>query len=130
MNAIRKRTVTKLENEYAQQSERAKAAKNKKRKRLYRRLAVFFVFAAVMTVAMISTFVSQTSALEQKVEIKNEREAELKELEKQHEALENEIVKLNDEEYIAKLARKDYFLSQEGEIIFSLPEEKKEKASN
>jgi cell division protein DivIC len=124
MSAIRKRKIAKLENEYIQQSEKAGFAKTRKQKRLFRRLAVFFVFALIMAVTMVSTFVSQTSALEQKLKVHEEREKELESLQKDHKILENEIVKLNDEEYIAKLARKDYFLSQEGEIIFSLPEEK------
>jgi cell division protein DivIC len=43
------------------------------------------------------------------------------------------IVKLNDDEYIAKLARKEYFLSNDNEIIFTLPEtesQEKVKVSN
>lgn len=35
----------------------------------------------------------------------------------------NEISKLENEDYIAKLAREKYFKSEEGEIIFKLPEE-------
>jgi cell division protein DivIC len=124
MSAIRKRTITKLNNEYIEQSKEAGIAKTRKQKRLFRRLAVFFVFASVMSIIMISTFVSQTAALEEKLKTKEIREQELKDLKNQHETLEDEIVKLNDDEYIAKLARKEYFLSQEGEIIFSLPEEK------
>lgn len=38
--------------------------------------------------------------------------------------LQEEIVKLNDDDYIAKLARRDYFLSENNEIIFNLPKEK------
>ncbi len=34
-------------------------------------------------------------------------------------------MKLNDDDYIAKLARKEYFLSEKNEIIFSIPENKK-----
>ena len=48
--------------------------------------------------------------------------------------LKDEIVKLNDDEYIGKLARKEYFLSDDNEIIFTLPEKKdkeeKEKSPN
>ncbi|MBM4765302.1 septum formation initiator family protein [Bacillus sp. B15-48] len=124
MSAIRKRTIAKLENEYIQQRKNEGIAKTRKQKRLYRRLAVFFVFAVFMTVIMLTTFISQTAALEEKQQIMEEREQELAELQKRHAYLENEISKLNDEEYIAKLARRDYFLSQEGEIIFSLPEGK------
>ena len=47
---------------------------------------------------------------------------QLAKLEKEQRLLEEEIVKLNDDEYIAKFARKEYFLSDDGEIIFNLPE--------
>ena len=38
-------------------------------------------------------------------------------------------VKLNDDDYIAKLARKEYFFSKKNEIIFNIPEDKKEKST-
>ncbi len=123
MNAIRKRNVSKIENNYVQQSEKAGIAEKRKRKLLFRRLAFFFVITTVISIFMISTFISRTSALETKLEEKQELEMELSKLQKKQNLLEEEIVKLNDEEYIAKLARRDYFLSQEGEIIFNLPEE-------
>ncbi|MBY0095467.1 FtsB family cell division protein [Mesobacillus maritimus] len=122
MNAIRKRNISKLENEYTQQSEKAGIAEKRKRKVLFRRLAVFFVLATIISAVMISTFISRTSALETKLDEKERLETELAKLQKQQKHLEEEIVKLNDEEYIAKLARRDYFLSQEGEIIFNIPE--------
>ena len=54
---------------------------------------------------------------------------ELVSLKKDEVLLKEEIVKLNDDEYIAKLARKDYFLSDKDEIIFTLPETKKQENS-
>ena len=54
-------------------------------------------------------------------------EAELDSLKQDEVLLKEEIVKLNDDEYIAKLARKEYFLSKDNEIIFTLPEKKKQK---
>lgn len=42
-------------------------------------------------------------------------------------ALENQANLLKDEEYVAKLARSRYYLSQDGEIIFSLPEDNDSK---
>ncbi|WP_404330660.1 septum formation initiator family protein [Mesobacillus maritimus] len=122
MNAIRKRNISKLENEYTQQSEKAGIAEKRKRKVLFRRLAVLFVMISIISVVMISTFISRTSALESKLDEKERLEMELADLQKDQKHLEEEIVKLNDEEYIAKLARRDYFLSQEGEIIFNLPD--------
>ena len=52
-------------------------------------------------------------------------EETLAKLERKQMILENEIVKLNDDEYIAKLARSEYFLSDKGEIIFNIPEPEK-----
>lgn len=124
MSAIRNRNVAKIENQYVTQQEVAGIAENRKRKRLFRRLTVFFAFASIITILMITTFISQTSALEQKQEIMKDRNQELSSLKKRQEVLEEEIVKLNDDEYIAKLARSEYFLSEKGEIIFKLPDEK------
>ena len=122
MSAIGKRKIAKMDNEYVQQSEKAGLAASRKRKLLYRRLAVFFIFASIVTAAMIATFVSQSSVLAQKQEELQEQEEKLAKLQKRQQVLEEEIVKLNDEEYIAKLARRDFFLSDKGEIIFHLPE--------
>jgi len=60
-------------------------------------------------------------------EEKQKADQELVALKKDETILKEEIIKLNDEEYIAKLARKDFFLSDSNEIIFNLPAEKKDK---
>lgn len=127
MSAIKKRNVTKLQSGYVQQHERNEQIAVKRKRLILRRLVVFFLFAIFVSYFMISTLVSQASSLD---EIKQEQEQlqqELKDLEKKETILKEEIVKLNDDEYIAKLARKDYFLSEQGEIIFNIPKEKKEK---
>lgn len=129
MSAIKKRSVTKISSGYVQQHERNEMQAAKRKKLIIRRLMVFFLFAGVTSYFLISTLVSQASALE---EIKAEQQqlhGELKGLEKTEQILKEEIVKLNDDEYIAKLARKDYFLSEQGEIIFNIPNEEKEKVT-
>jgi cell division protein DivIC len=126
MSVIRKKSIAKIENQYVQQREIAWIAESRKRKLLFRRLAVFGLFAAVISYLMISTFISQTAALEKKQKEKEMLEQKLASLEKKQEILDEEIVKLNDDEYIAKLARREYFLSEKNEIIFNLPKDKKE----
>lgn len=126
MGVIRKRKITKIENQYVQQREVAGLAENRKRKLLFRRLAVFALFASVISFLMISTFISQSAALEKKQAEKEKLEQKLAVLQKKQEILDEEIVKLNDDEYIAKLARREYFLSEKNEIIFNLPKEKKD----
>ncbi|MCM3667095.1 septum formation initiator family protein [Mesobacillus subterraneus] len=126
MSVIRKRNIAKIENQYVQQREKAGIAETRKRKLLFRRLAVFALFASVISYLMISTFITQSSALDKKQAEKERLEQKLAGLQKKQEILDEEIVKLNDDEYIAKLARKEYFLSEKNEIIFNLPKEKKD----
>ncbi|MEH7444683.1 septum formation initiator family protein [Bacillus sp. JJ1122] len=126
MSVIRKRNISKIENQYVQQREIAGIAESRKRKLLFRRLAVFALFASVISYLMISTFISQSASLENKKAEKEHLEQKLASLEKKQEILDEEIVKLNDDEYIAKLARKEYFLSEKNEIIFNLPKDKKD----
>ncbi|MBT2679200.1 septum formation initiator family protein [Bacillus sp. ISL-35] len=126
MSVIRKKNIARIENQYVQQREKAGIAETRKRKLLFRRLAVFALFASVISYLMISTFISQTAALEKKQADKAQLEQKLANLQKKQEILDEEIVKLNDDEYIAKLARKEYFLSEKNEIIFNLPKEKKD----
>jgi cell division protein DivIC len=126
MGVIRKKNIAKIENQYVQQREKAGIAETRKRKLLFRRLAVFALFATVISYLMISTFISQSAALEKKQAEREHLEQKLASLQKKQEILDEEIVKLNDDEYIAKLARKEYFLSEKNEIIFNLPKEKKD----
>jgi cell division protein DivIC len=127
VSAIRKRKVAKIETNYAKQQENAEISTARKRILLIRRLTVFFIGAAAIAVLMISTLVTQSSALEEKALEKENLEKKLASLKKNEVILEEEIVKLNDDEYIAKLARKNYFLSEKDEIIFNLPEDKGKK---
>lgn len=50
---------------------------------------------------------------------------QVRDIDKQQAMLRSEIKKLKDDDYIAKLARSEYFLSKKGEIIFNLPDSKK-----
>jgi cell division protein DivIC len=129
MSAIRSRNIAKLQNQYSTQQESMEVSSARKRKLLYRRLMVFLIIAGSISFFMISTYVSQLSALEEKEATKKQLEKQLMGLEKKQQILEEEIIKLNDDEYIAKLARKEYFLSEDNEIIFNLPEKEEEKSS-
>lgn len=129
MSAIKKRKVAKIQTSYVQERELADRTSVIKKKLLFRRLTVFFVFAAVLSFIMISTVIAQTSFLEEKQAEKEKLGQKLSDLKKKEEVLKEEIVKLNDDEYIAKLARRDYFLSQKSEIIFNLPKKDKEKST-
>jgi cell division protein DivIC len=122
-----RKNVTPMENEYVRHQEHMHKSSSKRKKRLVRRLAVFFVLVLAISGFLISTLISRAQVLENKQTEKAQLEKKLEHLKDKQSALEEEIVKLNDDEYIAKLARRDYFLSDEGEIIFNIPEPDKEK---
>ncbi|MFD2444299.1 septum formation initiator family protein [Bacillus sp. CGMCC 1.16607] len=130
MSAVRSRKITKLQTNYALQQESLELTSTKKRKLLYRRLTVFFLMAGLISFFMISTHLSQLTAIEEKEKVKKQLEKQLSGLEKKQQILEEEVIKLNDDEYIAKLARKEYFLSEKDEIIFNLPEKQEENSSH
>ena len=118
----KKKNIRQIDTPYVQYQEKRTQSFEKKKLGLTRRLVFFGFFAIVITGIVLTTLFSQHSALKDKEEQKSELEAKLSDLEKQETKLKEEIIKLNDDEYIAKLARKEYFLSDDGEIIFNLPE--------
>jgi cell division protein DivIC len=122
MNALKKEKVTKLNSPYYISQEQKEKMLQRRRKGLIRRLTVFGILVAVVSYVMISTLFSQAAALDEKLKEKKRLQHELTELKKEQKLLEEEIVKLNDDEYIAKIARRDYFLSKDGEIIFNIKE--------
>jgi cell division protein DivIC len=120
--------VTPIQTEYVRARERKEQIKKARKIRLYRRLAVFAVIAALIFGWMGWSLIEKNQAIAAKQEEKKAALAELEKLQEEGAALELELEKLDDPEYIAKLARKEYLLSEEGEIIFTLPdEEKKDK---
>ncbi|MFJ5718018.1 septum formation initiator family protein [Neobacillus sp. NPDC093127] len=127
MGAERKRNVSKMQTTYVAQQEYAEIASARKRKLLLRRLSLFVVFAGFLSYLMISSYLSQTTKLDAKIAQKKQLDTQLTKLKQQQEVLNEDIIKLNDDEYIAKLARKEIFFSGENEIIFNIPETKKEK---
>ena len=64
---------------------------------------------------------NQNARLAEKEEEKRQVQDELATVKEQQEMLKLQIMKLEDDDYISKLARKEYFLSEDGEIIFTIP---------
>ncbi|UAL52389.1 MULTISPECIES: FtsB family cell division protein [Metabacillus] len=126
MSLAKDRKITQLQSQYMQQQERKDQILKRRKRGLIRRLTLFGLIAAVTSVIVLTTLISQSSAINEKVHQKKELQTQLTELQKDEKVLEEEIVKLNDDEYIAKIARRDYFLSEDNEIIFTLPKKDKE----
>ena len=118
--------IRKIDNDYVRSANRQMEKLTKQKVRLRRRLSLFFVIASVVIISLISMIFNQNERLAQKEAEKEKVLSELQEIKKEQELLQLQIKKLEDDEYIAKLARKEYFLSEEGEIIFNIPKEEKE----
>lgn len=88
------------------------------RKRLYRRLAVFLVFTFTIIASISVTFYQQNSSIKAKEAKVKDMKKELDSLTNKEKSLKDEVQKLNDEEYVLKIARRDYFFSGKREIIF------------
>ncbi|ADE67200.1 MULTISPECIES: FtsB family cell division protein [Priestia] len=120
MSAVRKKKVAKLNTDYSHKQEQIKQNTDRKRIGLIRRLTVFGVLALIIGGLMVSALITQTSAIENKKAEKVKLEQQLTKLQSKQKQLKGEIVKLNDDDYIKKIARRDYFLSEDGEIIFNV----------
>ncbi|QYA48380.1 FtsB family cell division protein [Nosocomiicoccus ampullae] len=119
--------IIKMLNKYTIDSDTKREVLKGERKVRRRRMLAMSILAFVLTFVFISIGINQ------KVENRNlqdevrETELVLEETNEEHEALKQEIAQLNDDNYIRRIARGDFFMSDSGELIFSLPESKKEK---
>ncbi|WP_391206182.1 FtsB family cell division protein [Psychrobacillus sp. L4] len=111
-----------INTDYVRSIERQENRKQAKRIRLFRRLSIFGVVSVVIIGILISTLINSNNALEEKRKKKEQVTEDLAKVQEEQELLKLQISKLNDDEYIGKLLRRDYFLSEEGEIIFALPD--------
>ncbi|MDW0118705.1 septum formation initiator family protein [Sporosarcina thermotolerans] len=118
-------TVASIETDYVRSLRKKEIWKNKQKKRLQKKLFIYAVIAFVLFGGLTSMYIQQKQTLQDKELEKKEMLAQLEQVNEEQDLLKKQLVKLDDEEYIAKLARKEYFLSDENEIIFSVPEKKK-----
>lgn len=80
---------------------------------LFSMTAIFFAYVHFQDRAKIDDQQTEQKELEKQVETLGEKQARL----------EREIVLLNDEDYVLKLARTQFFFSRDGETIFAIQDE-------
>lgn len=116
------KNVQSLNNDYIRSNPQAKAQYKARQAVLRRRrMAIFFILAAIVIVVLVQANRVQKERLAAKEEQKQAVTEQLEQAIEKEEMLKLQIAKLEDDEYIAKLARKEFFLSEEGEIIFTMP---------
>ncbi|WP_026688683.1 FtsB family cell division protein [Alteribacter aurantiacus] len=121
MHDHRRVNFERLASEYAEEQERLKDQKRRRRKGLVRRMSVFGVLMFAMFIFTVFTLFSQHSTIQDQQQKQGELETNLANLEQEENELKEEIELLQDYDYIAELARRDYFLTKPGETLFQLP---------
>ncbi len=95
----------------------------RKKQRLVRRLVLFAVTTLIIFGCMAGYHMKQRAIHAEKVAQHEQLEKELNELKQSEKNLKEEIELLNNEDYVLDIARTNYFLSKEGELIFTIPDE-------
>lgn len=88
-----------------------------------RRIVGILVISGFFVSGFAINIWTNTQTISQMEEEKKEAHTELKLVEREQEDLNDQIKKLENEDYVAKVARSQYYLSEDNEIIFSLPED-------
>ena len=94
---------------------------------VWKRVAVWHSLFMVIVLAVIGTLIlqivgqmNQASKIEAQIVEAKKEEAKVKEKQK---ALVQQVELLQQDDYVAKLARSEYYLSKSGEIIFNTPDD-------
>ncbi|MED1205999.1 FtsB family cell division protein [Heyndrickxia acidicola] len=125
MSGRPERNIAPLDNAFTKQQQMKDKVTARKRKLLLRRLTLFAIIAGAITYLLVSTLISKNSELAAQKVNKSQLENQVADLKSEKTMLKDQINKLNDNNYIAKLARTEYFLSKKGEIIFNIPQSDK-----
>lgn len=111
-----------LENDYAKQHYAQQVQKRREVIFRRRRLAVIFAIATIIFLSVGISLFNDYLRL-QNLEKYQSEAVETQEASKAKKAkLEKEVSLLEDEDYVAKIARERFLYSKEGELVFPLPE--------
>ncbi|SES22737.1 cell division protein DivIC [Gracilibacillus ureilyticus] len=115
--------VSKIHEAYIEQHKAHQRRQNERKKRLFRRISLFLLIVMVIAVSLTTYHIKQRIALKNMQTEYQEKSEQLAQLENEHKKLSDEVKLLNDEEYLLQIAKTNYFFTEEGEIVFKLPEE-------
>ncbi|MFJ7922448.1 septum formation initiator family protein [Lysinibacillus fusiformis] len=118
---------TKLDNDYVRNTDKAINRKQQARKRKLRRIVFFAIVPVIIIALLLNVLYNQQETLAIKEKSKEEAKQHLSVLKEEQDSLNLKIKQLQDDEYIAKLLRKEYYLSEKGEVIFIIPDKEDKK---
>lgn len=119
--------VRKIENEYTKEQARINRLNRKSSKIVKKRMTVFGgILLAILLFLTLLLFMQMNTNRALKQE-QAKKTVELEKLKDKEIALKERLKQLNSKEYIEKIARSEYFLSNDGEVIFKIPEKDKKE---
>lgn len=89
-----------------------------------RRVFVLFIVFTLLTIYMSHTIIVYWRQILKNVQEKEILEDKYAELLSEENILKNDVIKLQDPEYVAKYAREKYLYSKDGELIIKIIDEK------
>lgn len=101
----------------------ARVKKKTHMKKSAKRIFCFGAIAFVSIVAILLSVFKVVAQIVDKYKEADDLEIQLADLKEKEESLNNEILKLQDPEYLARYAREKYFYSKDGELIIRIPSE-------
>jgi cell division protein DivIC len=111
-----------MDKAYIEQREQELEYEKRKRRGLVRRLSALAIMIIALGSVGFVTMYAQAHALEEKKQHKLELEERLEHLKVEEKRLHEDIKNYNNLDYIAEIARRDYFLTKPGETLFKLPD--------
>lgn len=92
----------------------------KRNRKANRRILLYLIVLITIVISIFLTFPNYALKIINKYNEKKFLENNLIELKEKQKTLEKEVEQLNDNEYIAKIARQKYLFSKDGEIIIKV----------
>ena len=115
------RQVTQIRSEYVASREIYEKVQRKRKKGLIRRLTAFFVLFGLVIFGLVHVINGQSNKLDKMEAKKEQLQKQLTTTKEEQQKLKQEINRLNDDDYLGKLARNNFYMSKDGEIIFTTP---------
>lgn len=125
-----KNKVEHIENQYTSQENKKKQRQKMKMRVVRRRITVFAGVLLAIIVVLSILLVVQKHRNDIDAQERKAKEAQFQKQQNEEIALKEKLNNLNDKDYIEKIARDDYYLSNKGEVILGCQKTKIRLAQN
>lgn len=120
----KKPRIARMKNDFIETKTLENIRAHKRHKQLKRRMRIIIAAGMLLVVLAGSTLARNYVKLQDLEEQRVVAQQELESLDLQQEELAYYIGLLEDEEYVTKLARSEYYLTKDNEIVFSFPDDR------